>query len=367
MKIAIDAREMVGSIAGKGRYVAEVVKAIAGLDTKNQYYLYTKQPIELKLPSNMEQVLIEGLPGLKQVWLAFDAKKRGCDLLFAPTGYLPIVFSLIPTVVTIHDLALFVTKDAKPALKTYIAETLLMRVAVSKSKAIIAVSESTKKDLVKLFAVNPQKITVTPLGYASAIYTPKSQNDQAVLDSYALKPGYLLFLGTLEPRKNIVGILQAYSKLSSELRDKHKLVIGGKKGWFYEEIFATVTELGLEQNVQFLGRVPDEHLPALYRRAHLFLFPSFYEGFGLPPLEALASGTPVISSNNSSLPEVVGEAGILVDPYDIAALTESMSTLLTDKKTYQQLKELAPKQAAKFSWTSTAKATVAVFMKVIQP
>lgn len=366
MKVAIDAREMVGSIAGKGRYVAELVKAIAVLDKTNTYYLYTKQPITVSLPENMQQVLIGGAPGLKQVWLALDAKKRDCDILFAPTGYLPLVFSLIPSVVTIHDLALFVTKDAKPALKTYIAETLLMRVAITKSKEIIAVSESTKNDLVKIFNIDPQKITVTPLGYDSTTYTPKNQGDETVLKEYKLSPDYLLFLGTLEPRKNIVGILHAYSQLSPELQAKHKLVIGGKKGWFYEEIFATVTALKLEKQVQFLGRVPDEHLPALYRQAKVFVFPSFYEGFGLPPLEALASGTPVISADNSSLPEVIGKGGLLVDPHNISALVDSMKTILTDKEVYKKLKEESVKQAAKFSWSATAQATLSVFAQAVK-
>jgi glycosyltransferase involved in cell wall biosynthesis len=366
MNIAVDAREMVGSIAGKGRYVAELVKALGEIDTDNHYFLYTKQPITEKLPKNMEQVTIGGLPGLRQLWLAIDAKRRNAAVLFAPTGYLPVVFSMIPTVATIHDLAIFVTKDAKPALKTYLAETLLMRFAVSKSSHIVAVSESTKRDLVKTFGTTNAKITTTPLGYDQKVYTTKAEGDQKILDEYKIKPGYLLFVGTLEPRKNIVGILNAYNKLPTELQDKHKLVIGGKKGWFYEEIFATVTELGLENNVVFLGRVPDEHLPALYRQAKIFLFPSFYEGFGLPPLEAMGCGTPVIVANNSSLPEVVGEAGSKVDPYNAGSIKEAIVTLLTDKELYNKRKELVVAQAKKFTWQRTAELTLKTFEKVTQ-
>lgn len=361
MKIAIDAREMVGAVAGKGRYVAEVAKALATINKENIYFLYSKQSVDIKLPKNFQNVLIGGLPGLRQLWLALDAKKRGCDLFFSPTGYLPVIFSLIPSVVTVHDLAIFVTKDARPALKTLIAEKLLLGMVIKKARHITAVSESTKNDLVRLFGVPKEKITTTLLGYDKAAYQPQTKNDSEILKSYKLKPNYLLFIGTLEPRKNIVGLIKAYSQLSKELQTKYPLVIGGKKGWFYEEIFATVKQLNLENEIKFLGRVPDNHLPALYRNAKIFLFPSFYEGFGLPVLEALACGTPVVTANISSLPEVVGEAGILVNPYNTSDISQAIGKLLTDDKTYTMLKEKSPEQAEKFDWTETAKRTLKVF------
>lgn len=364
LNIAIDAREMVGQIAGKGRYVAEIVTALADIDTFNHYFLYSKEPISLKLPSNFENIIIGGKPGLRQQWMANDVKRRGCNVLFAPTGYLPVAFSKITTVVAIHDLALFVTKDAKPALKTLLAERLLLGLAVKKAKKIIAVSHSTKLDLVRLFKVPTEKIAVTLLGYDKNVYTPKDAKDQTVLDTYHLKPGYLLFLGTLEPRKNVEGILKSYAQLPESLQAQHPLVIGGKKGWYYDSIFTTVKLLKLEKKVQFLGRVSDEHLPALYRQAKLFLFPSFYEGFGLPPLESLACGTPVISSNISSLPEVVGGAGLLVGPRDTGAITQAITTLLTDNQQYETLKKEAVEQAKKFSWHEAAEQTLAAFKEV---
>lgn len=364
MKIAIDAREMVGQIAGKGRYVAEVVAGLAKIDNKNSYVLYSKQPLGVKLPANFETVTIGGLPGLRQVWLANDAKRRDCDILFAPTGYLPVVFSRIPTVVTIHDLAVFVSKEARPALRTLIAERLLLGLAARRAQRIISVSESTKRDLIRLFRTPEHKIDVTLLGYDRATYQAKpDQKDAEVLTQYSLQPEYLLFIGTLEPRKNIEGIIRAYAKLSADLQAKHPLVIGGKKGWYYDSIFTTVKELSLEEKVQFLGRVPDEHLPALYRQAKVFLFPSFYEGFGLPPLEAMACGTPVITSNLSSLPEVVGEAGILVNPHSNAELSVAMKKLLSDEELYQSMVQQLPNQVKKFSWDTAATQTLEVFQK----
>ncbi len=364
MKIAIDAREMVGQIAGKGRYVAEVVKGLAAIDEENTYYLYSKQPLTEKLPKNFHVVIIGGLPGLRQLWLARDAKKKGCDLLFAPTGYLPVVFSLIPTIVTVHDLALFMIKEARPALKTLIAERLLLGLAVRRSKRIIAVSQSTKQDLMDYFRVPDRKINITLLGYDKAVYQPKDSGDETILKHYGLQPGYLLFVGTLEPRKNVVGIITAYSQLPPELRAAHKLVIGGKKGWFYEEIFAKVAELELEREISFLGRVPDEHLPALYRQAAAFVFPSFYEGFGLPIVEALACGTPVITAQNSSLPEVAGTAALYAEAHDPKTISQAMRNLLTDKELAKKLRSQTLVQAANFDWQQTASQTLAIFKEV---
>lgn len=365
MIIAIDAREMVGQIAGKGRYIFELVRNLAEIDAENQYILYSKQSIDLKLPKNFTKIVIGGTPGFRQLWMANDIVRRGADLFFAPTGFLPVIFSRIPTVVTVHDLAVFLCKEARPAFKTKVSERSMLGLAARKADRIISVSQSTKNDLEKVFHINPKKINVTLLGYDEAAYQPKDSGDQKVLDQYSLKPGYLLFVGTLEPRKNIVGILKAYAELDATLRHKYPLAISGKKGWFYEEIFSTVTELGLADTVTFLGRTPDDHLPALYRQAHCLVFPSFYEGFGLPPLEAIACGTPVLSSNNSSLPEVVGEAGLLIDPYDIKEMARAMGELMTDKKVYDKVKAATAGQAKKFSWKNMAKQTLAIFKETI--
>jgi glycosyltransferase involved in cell wall biosynthesis len=364
MNIAVDAREMVGAIAGKGRYVVELIKGLAALDSANTYFLYTKAPLDIPLPKNFQEVSIGGLPGLRQLWLAMDAKRRGCAVLLAPTGYLPVIFSAIPTVVTVHDLALFVSSHARPALKTYIAERLLLGLAVRRARKVLSVSKSTSADLEKIFTVPAKKIALTLLGYDKEVYTTQAKKDGDILAHYNLNPSYLYFVGTLEPRKNITGIIQAYSQLPESLRAQYPLVIAGKKGWFYEEIFSTVTALKLEKQVHFLGRVPDEHLPALYRQAKLFLFPSYYEGFGLPPLEALACGTPVVSSSISSLPEVVGDAGLLIDPTNVDQLTLAIRRLVEDDVLYREIKQRTTAQAALFDWQNTAKETLKVLESV---
>lgn len=364
LQIAVDAREMVLHKAGKARYTTEIIRYLARLDTTNTYYLYMHEPFPESLPPNFETVLLKRFLGLKQLWLALDARRRGCDVLFAPTAYLPVVFSLIPSVVTVHDLAPFVSPQARPALRTLLAERFLLHWAVRKARAVISVSQSTRHDLIQLFRIPANKITVTVLGYDAAQFVPPSSAnkaaDQAVLKKYNLSPNYLFFIGTLEPRKNIIGLIEGYSRLSPALQDQYPLVIGGGKGWFYEAIFARVNELKLESKITFLGRVPDEDLPTLYRQAKLFVFPSFYEGFGLPPLEALACATPVITSKTSSLPEVVGSAGRLVDPLDPTTITEAITELVQDEAIYRDVKRQAPDQAKQFDWQRTAKQTQAI-------
>lgn len=365
MKIAIDAREMAGQGAGKGRYVAELVKALGEIDQTNTYFLYTLKHIEADLPANFHFIKIEGRRGFRQYWLGQDVKRKGCALLFAPTGYLPVLFSRVPTVLTVHDLALFVSPMAKPAFKTWLAERLLLGFASRKADRIIAISQNTKQDLRQVFNVPEEKIAVTLLGYDQSIYSSHADgNDRAVMRERKLTPGYLLFVGTLEPRKNIELLVRAYASLSPELKHAHQLVIAGQKGWNFQPIFDAVLEFKLQNRVKFLGRVDDDSLPSLYRQARVFLFPSHYEGFGLPPLEAMACGTPVIASNVSSLPEVVGKGGILLAPTDLTGFSSAMEDILTDEVLYQELRRKAVAQAAQFSWTKTAQATLAIFNQI---
>ena len=177
------------------------------------------------------------------------------------------------------------------------------------------------------------------------------------VSKYGIEPEYILFLGTLEPRKNIITLIKAYGELSDEIRDRHPLVIGGKKGWLYEDIFQEVRKCSLEKKVIFLDYIQQLDLPALYNGASIFVFPSLYEGFGLPPLEAMACGKPVITSNVSSLPEVIGDAGILIEPKSIQSLALNIERILTNNKFRQELQKKSIRQARKFNWRFTARST----------
>jgi glycosyltransferase involved in cell wall biosynthesis len=178
---------------------------------------------------------------------------------------------------------------------------------------------------------------------------------------WGLDRPFILNVGTLEPRKNQTRLIQAYAMLKERTQLPHQLVIAGGRGWLYEDIFRRVNELGLKQDVRFLGYVAEEDLPALYNLADVFVFPSVYEGFGLPPLEAMACGTPVICSNSSSLPEVVGDAAIQVRPGDPDALVEAMEEVLNDGMVRQRLRDAGVEQAKRFSWEAAAQRLLSIY------
>jgi glycosyltransferase involved in cell wall biosynthesis len=225
---------------------------------------------------------------------------------------------------------------------------------VHRADLVLADSQSTKDDLVELLGVEADRIEVVYPGVEERFHPIENQ---ALLEEvrrrYNLPPRFILGLGTLQPRKNFVRLIEAYSLLVTR-HSSLQLVIAGGKGWLYEEIFATVERLGLEKKVVFPGFVADEDLPALYNLAELFVFPSLYEGFGLPPLEAMACGTPVITSDASSLPEVVGEAGLMVEATDVEGLTQAMQRVLEDSALRERMIAKGMKQAKKFTWEQAA-------------
>ncbi|QQG49777.1 MAG: glycosyltransferase family 4 protein [Candidatus Berkelbacteria bacterium] len=353
VRIAIDGREAVSHGAGKGRYIREIIRELSKLDHDNDYVIYSKQPLELELGANFESVIIGGTAGLRQLWLARDAQRRGCKVLFSPTGYLTTVFSRIPVVQAVHDLAIFTTPEARPALKTLISERFLLGYACNKARRITAVSQSTKNDLERLFGVPGSKISVDYLGYDHKPYhSQPAEGDEAVLKQHNLEKGqYLFYVGTIEPRKNLARAITAYQALPSKMKQRFPFIVAGGLGWHYEAIVEAAAN---ERQVRLVGRVADAELPALYRNCRAFIFPSLYEGFGLPPLEAMACGAAVLSSNVSSLPEVIGDGGLLVEPTDITAISSAISRLLTDDTLVSSLGKKAAEQAVNFDWAKTA-------------
>jgi glycosyltransferase involved in cell wall biosynthesis len=244
-----------------------------------------------------------------------------------------------------------------------------MRRVCKHAHAIIAISEHTKRDLVKTLAIPEERIHVV-YGAADARYRPIHDRDEIgrVTRKYGVpKSSYILYVGTLEPRKNLVRLVEAYAMTLERHGDKTPLlVLAGAKGWLYEEIFRTVERLGLQRRVVFTGFVDDEDLPALFNGALFFVYPSLYEGFGIPVLEAMACGVPVITSNTSSLPEVVGEAGVLVDPTDASALAVALMALLSDPERRARLHAVSLARAAMFSWERAARQTLAVYEDAVR-
>lgn len=228
------------------------------------------------------------------------------------------------------------------------------------SDIIITVSDNSKKEIMEYFNMPERKIRIVPNGVDLNFYKPIRNVN--VIKKYKIEKPYFLYIGTLEPRKNIPNLIRAFNILLQKLNKKDIiLVIGGRKGWRYDEIYKCVEELKLEDDVLFLGYVPIEDMPALYTQAISFVFPSLYEGFGIPPLEAMACGTPVIASNTSSLPEVVGDAGMLVNPYDIEELSNAMMKIYEDNHFREKLKSLSLDRSKQFTWINAANKLLEVY------
>lgn len=266
-------------------------------------------------------------------------------------------------IMTIYDLSFmlfpqFHTREMQAFTKN-------IRRYAERSDCIIAISEQTKQDIVRLLDVPADKVRVTLLAADTRYRVIDDKHRLAsVAATYGIDREYILYTGTLEPRKNVPAIIRAFQSIKRELKVPHRLVLAGKKGWLYDDIFAEVRAMDLEHEVIFTGYVPDEDLPFLYNGADLFVYPSFYEGFGLPPLEAMACGCPVITSSTSSLPEVVGAAGIMVDPRKPEELAEAMARVLGDNELLADMRRRGVERAATFSWERCARETLSIYRDV---
>jgi glycosyltransferase involved in cell wall biosynthesis len=282
----------------------------------------------------------------------------GFDLVHCPTHEAPFFRKQKnKTIMTIHDLTPLVLPAAQKFNRVFYFKYFL-KPLLERFDHIIADSFSTKNDLMKFFGIPESKISAVPLGY-DFIFRPQSP-DPAILQKYRQQPGYLFFMGTVEPRKNIVRLLEAFQIIKEKIDGR--LVIAGGLGWKYKKILEKIQK---EPGVDFLGYVPDEDLVALYNGASVFIYPSLYEGFGLPVLEAMACGKPVVTSDNSSLPEITGSAALLVNPLDVRKMAEVILELFLNRDLQAELSEKARQRAASFSWVRTARETFRVYEAVV--
>jgi glycosyltransferase involved in cell wall biosynthesis len=305
-------------------------------------------------------------PAMRIVWeqliQPLAARRAGLDLLHGMAFVGPLD-SGCPSVVTIHDLSfLFYPQSFRSLNRLYLK--LFARLSARRARRVIAVSESTKRDAVKQYGIAAEQVDVIHNGVDPAFHPMPADQVSAFRVDRGLPEQFILFVGTLEPRKNIAKLIQAYAQLPGA---RPPLIFVGGKGWFYDEIFALVERLNLGAKVHFAGYVPTDDLPWWYNAAQLFVYPSLYEGFGLPPLEAMACGTPVVTSTASSLPEVVGQAGLLVDPTDTEGLAAAMEMCLTDADLRARMKAMGLARAASFSWRETARRTVDSYRRAVLP
>lgn len=292
-----------------------------------------------------------------QPWVV---RRNGLDLLHSPALVGPMLGGR-PFVVTVHDLSYYLYPETfRAANRSYLQ--LLGRQSVRRARRVIAVSQSTKDDLVKHYGLPATRVDVVYHGVDEAFCPLPAEEVATFRARQGLPERFLLFVGTLEPRKNVVRLVEAYAILP---QTSPPLVLVGGKGWFYEQVFRRVEELGLASRVHFAGYVPAADLPAWYNAAEVLVYPSLYEGFGLPLLEAMACGTPVISSTASSLPEVVGDAGLLVDPVDVEGLAAAMERVLRDASARERMRAAGLHRAQRFTWEDAARQTVASYRRAL--
>lgn len=377
-RIGIDITSAVSQGAGIGRYTRELVTALLEADTITSYSLfYAKRPSALPVPNPIpraanatyhEAPLSERW--LHRLWyrlnvpLTVQRFTGTVDLFHSPDFVLPPVGNNIPTLLTVHDLSyLHFPETFTPALVAYLNK--LVPTSVDRATHVLADSKATKRDLIAYYSVPADKVTVLYSG-VSALFVPERSEKRlrAVREKYALgQQPYVLSVSTLQPRKNYQLLIRAFKAVAEQRA--HNLVIAGGKGWLHEEITAEITRQDLEDRVLLIGFVDDIDLPALYSGASLFAYPSLYEGFGLPLLEAMACGVPVLNSNASSLPEVVGEATLQLEPHEEQAWSETMLSLLDDSTKRASMVAAGFMQARQFTWDRAAQELKAIYTRLL--
>lgn len=372
MRIAIDYTAAARQRAGIGRYTRSLIHALAQLDTRNAYTLFVPRDAryldDLKsFPPNFrlarapltERVLVT-LWQRARAPLPVETFTGAADVFYSPDFVLP------PTrarrkILTVHDLSFKRFPEAAvPNLKWYLDKAVPR--AVARADLVFADSNATRDDLIHFFNTPPDRVRTLYSGCDPLFRRVSDPTALArVRAQYQLGKPFVLHVGTIEPRKNLARLIEAFARL--ELGSAFELVIAGGAGWLYDESYQAPARFGVKDAVRWLGFVPDDDLPALYSLAEVFCYPSLYEGFGLPVLEALACGAAVITGNNSSLPEVAGDAARLVDVQDTAALADALRSLLTDPQARAELQSRAVVQARRFSWADSARQLLAAFEK----
>ena len=372
INLIVGATSLVQPLTGIGQYTLRLVAELAKNEHINTNYFngysWSTSASVRSFPNigNLKKNISKFLPYAYEFRRFAQQKafnvgnhKIKADVYHDP-NFLPLVFDG-PTVITVHDLSYIRHPEVHPYQRVRIMRKLLPP-AIEKSSCIIADSHFTKSEIAKEFSIDVNKIKVIHLGVSEEFYPRTNAESQQVLNKYNLIVGkFILAVGTLEPRKNLIQVISAYLLMSSELALEFPLVIVGVRGWKEKGFLKELEKLLFEKKAFLLGYVPSNELPFIYSGARAFIFPSLYEGFGLPPLEAMACGTPVITSNTSSIPEVVGDAGSTVSIGDVDALKNYIEILCRDDLIHTKYAAAGITQAAKFSWADCAKKTLEAY------
>ncbi len=364
MRIAVHAKVLSEEqLNGIGVYTYNVLKALSRIDTKNDYTLYSNQPIVHRLQAENFNENIVSFPALwSYLRFPFEFISNKYDLLFVPKEMVPPI-KRPKTIVVCFDLMGLLFAD-RISMKGKVHFWVATHYALHVADKIIAISESTKTDIIEKCGVDPDKIMVTPLGYDEELYQPRQDKNsiQKIKAKYGVTANYILNTSSLLwYRKNIPRLIKAFHACKSRMHIDLQLVITGKKGEAYGEVVNLLHALGLEKDVILTGYVPSQEMPFLLNGAEALVFPSLHEGFGLPLVEAMACGCPVITSNCSAMPEVVGDAAILIDPYNEEEIEAAMTKVVGDAELRIRMKGKSLARARQFSWERTARKTLKVF------
>lgn len=371
LHIAIDAHAVGTGLAGNETYIANLIEALAEVDAVNRYTLYvTKREafnrFRNRWPNFSPRLTLPHTPLVRiPVTLVAELRRRPVDLLHVQ--YTAPPFAPCPVITTIHDLS-FEHLPETFKRRSWMQLRLTVRRTARRAAHIITSSEFSRRDIMETYRIPVERITVTHAA-ASPIFAPAPASEiKRVRGLYKIEGDYILAVGSIQPRKNLARLLEAYSDLLRARTHAKlpRLVIVGKRAWLYEETLRSVNLLGLQDNVLFTGYVPERDLPPLYSGALSFVYPSYFEGFGLPPLEAMRCGAPVITGDRTSLPEVVGDAGLMVDPFDKEAIAGAMDRIIADEGLRQTLRERGFKRALKFDWRETARLTVRAYERAVE-
>ena len=363
-RIAIDYTAALEQGGGIGRYTRELVRALATFETDLKFHLFVMGQEAGSLPNAPAENFTWKSSRISYDWFARLWHRASLPLhvenwvgdvcLYHATDFtLPPVRKSTSTILTVHDLSFIrAPETATKTLRDYLNRVVPS--SIRRADHVLADSESTRQDILEIYGTSPDKVSVLYSGVESRFLPVTGKNEiERVRQKYGLGAEDFIFsLGTVQPRKNYGRLVEAFHRLD---RQDMLLVIAGGKGWLEETFYQKLDELDLRDRVKMIGFADDLDLPALYSAASVFAFPALYEGFGLPPLEAMACGTPVVTSNLSSLPEVVGDAGIQVDPYNVDAIADALDTFLNDTQLANRYQTRGLERAKMFSWEQSAR------------